>query len=470
MAYIKLSIGQTGITQHLLIVLRKTTDPLSEYARQSFEPTVPATINFTFEDIDPAVYHIDYRNSPDGEALGTLLGTFQQDATKTNPVIEMRFYKVGSGVGNAPEANTDELSDPYLDGKDFVIFKEGFRPLVPPIYDYKEYNLLEGGGVKLLNDAVWGDEEVIAIMLVNMVPATAVSSGGILDVVDLTASATLGSSHYNKRINCESESSSLMSITLDVITNYPDKTAFKFTSNGGAQTQVGFVPVGGSFLFRGESYLTLWLNKGDSMTIQKRVVNSVARWDVFDAPHLIHIGEIFFGIWKDHPNTLVLDGTANLSGDEYPGLWWWLNTKLPLDHKIVNDAIAEGSAPKTAGKEGLFAIHTTDKIFGLPNYLGYFIRNIDSLVYGTHTERTYDYPGGSQAEAVKNPGNISGGVNNGNPRLAVARRNGSGGRIDGFIAGGGNAPGPDNFDDVAWPYTGVETRPVNLAVVPLIRY
>jgi hypothetical protein len=403
MAYIRLSIGQVGITQHLLIVLRKTTDPLTIYDSQSIPPPVSATQNITFEDIDPAVYHVDYRESPDGVALGDFRGSFQVDATRDNETLEMRFYKVGSGVGNAPDADTSILEDSYLDGKQFIVHKEMLgRPLVPPTEDYKEYDLVEGGRIELLNGAAWGLNEVIAIQIVNKVPASPVSGGRFASVVTVSVDTTLDSTYYDKRIRARTSGNDRLVITLDDIVNVPDGKGFLIMDGNGDQFQTKIKCASGdSFLYAGFTYSEITIGKGEFLEFEKRIIDSTAYWEVIRAdPGIRMVGERFAGTWEDHPNTIPEDG-REVDGDDYPRVWWWITTKLPLTHFIISDAIVDGTTPVPAGKEGLFVIHSTEKRFRMPNTQGLTERGLlDFDTYGADTGRVYDYPGGVQNEQM----------------------------------------------------------------------
>jgi hypothetical protein len=403
MADLKLGIGQIGITQYLLVNLRKTTDPVPIYDSQSIPPPVSTSVNLVFANIDPVVYYVDFRQSPDGSSLGTLLGTFHVDATKNVSQLEVRFYKVGSGIGNSPDANTDILSDPYLDGKVLVAYKEGLgRPLVPPTETYKEFDYYPGGGIQLLNGLVWSLDEIIAIWIENKIPQTVSSTGRFVDVAEITADLTLNNTHYNKRLRCECAASVVLVVTMDDLNNVPDGAAFKFMGNGGMQNQTRLIAAPGNLFRHGRTnYTEITFSPGESLTIEKRIISSTAYWEVYDADKAIDmVGERFAATWKDHPNCKPEDG-ALYDGDEWPRIWYWINNKLPGTHKITDALVTGGGYVHPAGKEGLFVVHPTLKKFRLPNTQSLAERGLkDFDSYNADGTRVYDYPGGVQNEQV----------------------------------------------------------------------
>jgi hypothetical protein len=291
------------------------------------------------------------------------------------------------------------LIDPYLDGKEIIVYKEGYRPLVPPTETYKEYDLYPGGGVTLLNSE-WSLDEVIAVQIVHMVAQTSSGGGRFSDVVNITANITLSSTHYGKRLRCEGASSTQLVITMDDLTNVPEGTGMKFTSNGGTQNQTRIVAAPGNvFRYHLTSYPELSFSPGESLTVEKRIIGGTAYWEVYDADHgLRTVGERFAGTWKDHPNTKPEDGSL-YDGDEWPRIWWWINNKLPATHYISDALVTGGGYVHPAGKEGLFVIHPTLKKFRLPNMQELTERGLKDMdTYGSDTGRVYDYPGGVQNE------------------------------------------------------------------------
>src|SRR5215212_8628280 len=140
MAKIQTSINLEGVTNYLLVVIRKTTDPSTEYARLSFAPPHSGSRQILFPDIDPGIYYVDYRTT-DNPALsvGVLHGSWSQDATTGIIISERRYYTVGGPLAIDPVPNQSEMPDPYLVGKTIGgIFVEGFRYLKPSEWEFME--------------------------------------------------------------------------------------------------------------------------------------------------------------------------------------------------------------------------------------------------------------------------------------------------------------------------------------------
>src|SRR5690348_1454608 len=98
MGDIRLSVGQVNITNHLLIVFREVQNP-NAIVRQLDVFPVPASFNVFETGFNDVVHYIDFRNSPDGIALGTLLSTFVYDVKTQTLLSEMRYYTV-DGTGD----------------------------------------------------------------------------------------------------------------------------------------------------------------------------------------------------------------------------------------------------------------------------------------------------------------------------------------------------------------------------------
>jgi len=404
MANINLSIGSVNITANYLIVrARKVSTPLVEETREEYPTPLAPSFNVVLPptgSIDPVNYYVDFYESADGVALDFLLTQFVVNARDNIIISERRFYRVGGGGANDPAAGQAILSDPYLDGKTISgVFREAFRYLLPPTDVTPEYDLHTGGGIELLNDSVFSEQEVISIELNYLVPQPGVSATGFYNgVITLVANTTLNSTHRNKRLRCESNASSRLVVTLEDVTAVPDGTFYYFTSNGGNQYQTKIVPASGqSITYFDSTYDEMTLAYGEYI----RVVKYGSIWEAELVHHgVLQVGERISGQWKDHPNTKPEDGTL-YDGDDYPRIWWFITTKLPSTHVITDDLVTGGGYVHPVGKEGLFVRHSTLKQFRMPNTQGWSERGLASFsAYNTDATRTYDYPGGSQPGQV----------------------------------------------------------------------
>src|SRR5690349_10967460 len=118
MAVAKFSIGQVNIAGWLLINAYLTSDLTTVVDSQSIAPAdLSTSINIEFDDLVPGVYKFDFRDSPNGTALGQLLATFTIDVQTTDLEFEYKFYTAGGDDDGDPAPGQSDLVDPYLDGK-----------------------------------------------------------------------------------------------------------------------------------------------------------------------------------------------------------------------------------------------------------------------------------------------------------------------------------------------------------------
>jgi hypothetical protein len=403
MGQIKLTIGQVNITNHLIVVARKTTTPLVEEAREAFAPPHPATQNVVVPavgDIDPVVYYIDAYESSDGIALDLLLSQFVYDLKNSIVIAERRFYVVGGPGANDPAPDQQILTDSYLDGKTISgVFKEGFRYLRPDTENIVEWEPVTGGGIELQGDLFFSGGEVYVVEISYLADQTQVSSGGMYSGVELIdTDITLSSSYRNKRLRCHAAASNKLVVTLESVALVPDGTFYHFTSNAGMQNQTRLLPAGSeTILYNGENYPELSFGKGEFVRIVK--IGSI--WEAEMAhDNILRVGERFAGTWKDHPSTFPENG-ALYDGDEWPRIWWWISNKLPSTHKITDDTVIDSGYAAPTDRRGQFVVHSTLKKFRVPNWQGTAERGLaDFSTYGGDASRNYDYPGGFQDEMV----------------------------------------------------------------------
>jgi hypothetical protein len=417
MPVMKFSLGQVNIVDYLIVQLRKTTALGSVYASQTFAPPQPTTRDITFANIDSAVYQVEFRESPDGIALGSLLSTYIIDIKESIQVFERRFYTVDGPNSIDPASGQNILADPYLDGKKIGgVFQEGFRYLVDPVDKAgnpivnKEYDLHTGGGIELLNGLqfsspfqVWS----IDVIFDQAVPSSNNAQGGFGPVEEITVNTLLTSAHYNRRIRCSGIGSRLL-ITMPLLTATPEGTAFLFMCNGGNQLQVK-LQRSSTDLFLIHEFTPTELNfmKGESLTIEKRTINAVEYWEVYNqTATILQVLERLDAQWNAHPNTKPADGTL-YDGDDWPRPWYWITNRLPLSHYIVDDTVVNGGYVHPVGKEGLYVIHSSLKKFRVPNTQGLYKKGLDNFTtFGGDATRkmginpAYDFPGGVQEEQM----------------------------------------------------------------------
>lgn len=404
MAQIRLGIGQVNITDYLIVRARKTTTPLVVEAQEVFDPPQPATQNVVVPavgSIDPVIYYVDFYESANGVTLDLLLSQFQYDLKNNIILSERRFY-VADGPGpNDPPANQDTLTDAYLDGKTISgVFKEGFRYLRPETEPIPEWEVVAGGGVRLLNGSVFSGGEVFSVEISYQVPQASASSGGGLysGVMLIDTNTVLSITHRNKRLRAEAAAGTTLAITMEALGSVPDGTFYHFTSNAGTQYQTRVFSSGlETIRYNNENYPELWVGKGEFL----RIVKTGTFWEAeLSHENNLQVGQRFAGVWKDHPSCKPEDATL-YNGDEWPRLWWWLKNKLPSTHYVVDDAVIGGGYVHPANRRGQYVLHSTLKFFRVPNTQNLSERGLKNFnTYNADAERPYDYPGGFQDEMV----------------------------------------------------------------------
>lgn len=403
MAQIKLTIGQVNITNHLIIVARKTTTPLVEEAREVYAPPHPATRNVVVPaigSIDPVVYYVDAYESSNGVSLDLLLSQFVYDLKNQIVISERRFYVVDGPGATDPAANQAILSDSYLNGKTISgVFKEGYRYLRPSTEPVPEWQPYSGGGIELLNSLIFSGGEIVTIEISYQANQTQIIGGGLYTGVELIAvNTTLNSGHRNKRLRCEASGTVTLIATLEALSSVPDGTFYHFTSNGGLQNQTRILPNGSETIkYNGENYPEIWIGKGEYV----RIVKTGSFWEAeLTHENVLRVGERFPGTWKDHPSCQAEDGDL-FDGDEWPRIWWWLKNKIPSNQVIIDDNVINGGYVHTSNIVGLFVLHSTLKKFRVPNTQNVSERGLLNFnTYNTDGERNYDYPGGVQDEMI----------------------------------------------------------------------
>lgn len=457
MATLNLTIGQVGITQKLLVILYEVSLPTVEVRRLVFDPPHPTARNFVVNDLNPVTHYIEYRESSDGVALGNLFGKFTVKVTSDVVIAETLFYRV-DGVGtHDPIAGATQIIDPYLDGKNITqVFREGFRSLISPGNVGNEYDLVPGGGVQFLGGLTCSSGEVFTIGL-SYTAATAptLATGMYNGIVTLTGNTTIGATHYNKRIRCESSASARMVVTLSPLSSTPDGTLLYFNSNAGNQLQTKILCSGADVIrYNGINVQELSFSKGEYIVIEKRG----AFWDEVQSHHgVMMVGERVAATFAGHSNTLPEDGRL-LDGDDYPRIWFWIKNIIPASHYISDSNVTSISYARPFYAPGMFIVHPTLKKFRLPDTRNLSERGMKYFDGSVDVDRPgSSAPGVYQAEMVgqhKHP--ISG---------KTERKSGT----SDFIKIMERTGIPDDWTDSTEYNTGTENRVKNFGVIYLRR-
>lgn len=479
MANIDLSVGQINITANLIARARKVATPLVEETREVYPAPLPSSFNVILPSsgsIDPTTYYVDFYESSDGIALDLLLAQFVVNARDNIVTEETRFYQVGGSQPEDPAPDQDTLTDPYLDGKTIAqVFKDGIgRPLVDEDYSFKEWELVIGGGIRLVGGQLFSFEEKVAIVISYLADQQQVSGAGMYEgVVTITSNTTLSSTHRNKRIRCAGGTTQLV-ITLEDVSSVPDGTFYHFTHNAGVQLQTKIIPLTTISYFN-TVYAEMTIGPGEYLRVEKEG----GVWEATMVhPGFLMVGERIAATWNDHPNTKPEDG-ALFDGDDYPRMWYWLTTFLPASHKVFDNGVTAGGYTHPVGKEGLFVLHNTLKKFRVPNTQGWSERGLASFsAFSTDGTRTYDYPGGTQTENVGAHRHLmfhdNGTSNTATPLSSInspAKRQGAGAQLGNVNAEYNVCPSPGNEPDVGLSGTTTgENRVKNVGVIYLRRF
>lgn len=412
MAQIRLGLGQVSITDKLIVRARNTNTPLVTAAQIVLDPPHPTTRNIVLPaigDLPEGIYYVDVIESTDGVTIGLKLIEIVYDLKNKAILSEVRYYRAGYINPGDPVVGSDSIIDPYLDGKDIVlVYKEGHRPLVPPTYDYKEYDLITGGGIQLLGGAVFGEDEVMVVQISFLGSTGGGGTGGgsgvgsYTETVIIDVDTTLSVVHRNKRLKCESSGSARLVVTLESLASVPEGSFYYFNTNNGAQHQLRILTQSGDHVLLGGQQLPeISLGKGEYLRLEKAILS----WEaVLTHPNIEAVGERIMKGMKVVANAFAEDG-ALYDGDDYPRIWYYIKNVLPNTHKVIDNAVTGGAYIHPVAERGKFVLHSTLKKFRMPNTQGLYIRGLSNFAapgsdVGGTNGRLNDYPGGLQVAQV----------------------------------------------------------------------
>lgn len=389
MPVLNITIGAVAITEYLIVSVSKSATPLVEETRQVFAPEeLGDSSNVSIEVEDAAVYTVKWYESSDGETLGQQLGASTWDAKAQVPISETLFYLTGGPRDVDPEEGSNILADPYLDGKNITKVVKDIVSLVPPSYAFKQYDLYAGGGVELLGDLVFNENEIVSVEVTYIYSfETNTSNAGMYDgVIKITASQTLSNTHRNKRLKCEGVGST-MELTLESLAGIPNGKFIYFNCNGGTNKKVRILCAGSDkIMFRGAEVTEISIGKGEYVRLEKYDDGEGDMyWEAIDPhPGIGMVGERVFKGVTDSINLIPEDGRF-VNGNEEPRLFAWVDS-LPTIHKIVTASNIESSYTHPEGKEGQFAINVSLRQLRMPNSQGWYLKGIDNYITGASGE------------------------------------------------------------------------------------
>lgn len=406
MANISVTVGAVNFTDFVHFTLSKVSSPTT-IVWEHWESAPFTNYTFVIPNVDADDYFLRAYDAATNSALGTLVSECFVAAGNSAFEYEFRFYTGGDlPAGASLNAGGDVLTDNYLNGKTIhTVHKEGFRPLDPA----DEFTMV-GDDLTLLNTTL-ADLEKLVVVIKNKVVGTATSGGlysGMIDLVNITE--TLTSGDKNKLVRLLGANIK-QAITLPSLATLSVDDGFYFDNSvGGVAKQPKFLTDNtdrirfNGFNAGSAEFAEFWVDKGKKLYLKKYDDDF---WEVRNDYDGVHVGESFFANYLSHPNTIPGDGRIGLAaydGDEFGKIWYWLNNILPSTHRISDSGINATSYVHPAGKEGMWVIHPSLKLFRPPNTQGWSIRllkNFTSYGAGTDADRTNNYPGGSQPEKMK---------------------------------------------------------------------
>lgn len=338
MANFKFDIGQVGITDWLIVQAKRADNLGTIVATQAFSPPHNTIRNIIFPGLDNVPHVFDFRESPDGVTLGTLIGSYNIDA-ESSLAVEFVFWKVGGSQVDDPINGTDPVDgatqyvNPYMNGKTVTgVFQEGQRFLV----DNKEWQPLAGGGVDLLVDdnanqiQFINDQRWSAMVVYAIIPASGGSSSSnesFANIIEVVGDATLDSSHYNSTLLCSSGLDTQV-LSAPAIGSVPDKKGFTIHHVGAdaLPVNVEFLANGADLIFfRGQNVSSVLLGFGEYI----KVIKSGAKWYVLEyTGQWDRVGDRSLSDVNNRVNSIVADGQTEYDGLVYKRLYAWLLSAL----------------------------------------------------------------------------------------------------------------------------------------------
>lgn len=391
-----------GLTNDLIAVIYKTTDPGAEIDRVLLDDDHSSPVNVQFSDLDPGVYIVKIHESPDGTTLANLRHDFWVDANTNTILFERRFYRVNGGGDNDPTSGTTAITDPYFDGKTISgVFQEGYRYLKPE----EEWEQDTGGVLQFLNDINSGSQItnnpdqiwMVEIQFPTTPPAGS-NNAPFTDIVLESGNVTLDSSYDNKTI-LGTSAGNKQTLTSRAISSIPEGRGFLIIHDSSSAVNLIFKAQSGEVIrFRQADVNQVVLGKGEWIKAIRKgsklyVIEYQGQWD--------RVGDIE-PARQASANRLLCDGTTEYDLNVYVRLNDYINS-LPVAQVVsyatfATTATINGEAGVET-KIGFFAKDTVTNKVKLPklfNQAIMFLKNDG----GADSKRVDNIPGGYRHHEV----------------------------------------------------------------------
>lgn len=380
---------------------------------------------------------------------GTKKYTFQE-------VAEIISEQIGSvtvpdPLFYTPTTGATQVSDAALDGKDYTVFKWGAGPLKKGV-DWQ--NDVVGGGFSLIGMTATTGEVYTAVFkpqISNILASPDAIARFTAGIIELPASTTISVSNFRKLFVLKGAEI----VTLPLISEYPPNVALFISSDDGPRKQSTVQTQGSDVIRANSGTLTkLYLGQREYVVF----INDGSDWYLQSySPGIFASPTMQRGWFFDAATLNTLPATGGLyNRADYPRLWanlLRLNTAIP--GSLLNEAT--WSLNKT-----FFGSGNGTTNFRVPDMRGYFDRFMD-LGAGIDVDRNNSGVGGKSGHAQAGAFQLHTHVwdsRDSNDNLGgggyVATSNGS--------VGSGYSVNNTRVSSVG----GTETRPINVALYPLI--
>jgi hypothetical protein len=362
-------------------------------------------------------------------------------ATPITPVTNGSIVEITitSGMAGSYQVNV-----PALAGFTFELERRGEGTL-----KVSEYSILISGGFELTDhlDLVMEGEVFFAKVFEFMAPPDPSTLYSLLNgKATISSNTTLSSIHYNKLLHIEGGTDKI-EIILPDIADAPDNLVviIETVINNTYKTKISGNS-GQNIYYGNSSNNSLYLGISEFLWLYR----SADGWYVIKASHgLVAVGETLFG-YKQGLNDVIADGSVINRADE-PRLWAWVQT---LGSSLVSDATWVSSTGNLLfgtfyhPYKGCFSTGNGTTTFRLPDMRNQFVRGLKTIG-GADSERPFNGPGGLQKDEFKSHAHSQEGLSSHNS--------------------GTSGIGADSGAGQTGATGGVETRGMNVGLLPLIR-
>lgn len=443
--------------------------------------------------LSPILDQVYFQVGKQGDLLGKRMrgdvaASLISGALGSGTILPDRYYKIGSvmPIGSSYSVNgtngAGQINDPYLDGKIFDVHRNGL--LIAKGYAWD--NDVAGGGFRGLrtNDIFETDEEFILTFQPQIspyIPTPDAIARFTAGEQKITSSSSITAGMYRKLIILEGATSQL-AVTLPPASAYPANVILAVISDGGSHIQAALNGNGTDKIFyQNATRATFWIGQDDQILLIPSVVTGTGStangWRIVyysGADRYNRRGIVDWG-YVQGKNQLVLTSDAPLLRADYPGLF---------DFVLALQAAQPGAVVNNATwllNKGLWGLGDGSTTFNPPVIQGGFQRFIDPSGLIDIDRAGSNLPGTIQLAAVEKHNHITG--NGPFNKLAA--------KAEDVLPDKGGTPGSiDNVDadkeyrvgfmkGSTWDYWaqsqikdygGSETRPYNIAGLPLLNF